>query len=304
MRFARHLPSLLLLVPPALVVASFNCQTTQDGVQFDLRALRGSHSVVIPSSTEDPVVSVNRTWTINPCFPIEREKDSPLEEQCPEGTRVCGIEQVSLNHGAPTIYVIPIAGDIDGRHTDEELKRLKTSDAVAGKEGLRLTLNGGLYDKVKQQAVVEFICDLDRTGLEGEKGEKETEKRETETETETETEKSLKFVSYDTDDKELHVLRLEWKTKYACEVVASDPPPDQGSSSWGFFTWFIIILFLGVAAYLIFRSWLAYNRYGASWDILPHSDTIRDIPYLLKDWSRRVIGTLQGGGARGGYSAV
>lgn len=135
--------------------------------------------------------------------------------------------------------MIPIAGDIDGRHTDEELKRLKTSDAVAGKEGLRLTLNGGLYDKVKQQAVVEFICDQDRTGLEGEKGEKgekETEKRETETE------KSLKFVSYDTDDKELHVLRLEWKTKYACEVVASDPLPDQGSSSsWGFFTWFIIM---------------------------------------------------------------
>lgn len=31
--------------------------------------------------------SVNRTWTISPCFPIEREKDSPLEEQCPEGTQ-------------------------------------------------------------------------------------------------------------------------------------------------------------------------------------------------------------------------
>lgn len=126
--------------------------------------------------------------------------------------------------------MIPVAGDIDGRHTDEELKRLKTSDAVAGKEGLRLTLNGGLYDKVKQKAVVEFICDRDRTGLEGEKGE-----------TETETEKSLKFVSYDTDDKELHVLRLEWKSKYACEIVTSDPPPDQGGSSWGFFTWFIIM---------------------------------------------------------------
>lgn len=55
MRFARHLPSLLLLAPPALVVASFNCQTTQDGVKFDLRALKGSHSVTLPP-TEDPIV--------------------------------------------------------------------------------------------------------------------------------------------------------------------------------------------------------------------------------------------------------
>lgn len=72
MRFARHLPSLLLLAPPALVVASFNCQTTQDGVQFDLRALRGSHSVVIPSSTEDPVVV--RTTT-PPSLSADREME-------------------------------------------------------------------------------------------------------------------------------------------------------------------------------------------------------------------------------------
>lgn len=154
--------------------------------------------------------------------------------------KVCGIERVSLHHETSTVYVIPIAGDIDGRHTDEQLKRLKTSDAATGKEGLRVTLNGGLYDKVKQQAVVEFICDSDRTGLEGEEETKKSEE-------EKKKEKSLKFVSYDTDDKELHVLRLEWKTKYACEGVGGEdppspppPPPDQGSS-WGFFTWFIIM---------------------------------------------------------------
>jgi autophagy-related protein 27 len=64
-------------------------------------------------------------------------------------------------------------------------------------------------------------------------------------------------------------------------------------------------IFLGTAAYLIFGSWLNYNRYGArGWDLLPHGDTIRDIPYLLKDWTRRVLNTVQGSGSRGGYSAV
>lgn len=64
-------------------------------------------------------------------------------------------------------------------------------------------------------------------------------------------------------------------------------------------------VFLGTAAYLIFGSWLNYNRYGArGWDLLPHGDTIRDIPYLLKDWTRRVMNTVQGTGSRGGYSAI
>lgn len=60
-----------------------------------------------------------------------------------------------------------------------------------------------------------------------------------------------------------------------------------------------------IAAYLIFGSWLNYNRYGArGWDLLPHSDTIRDIPYILKDFARRIRDSLQSGGSRGGYSAV
>lgn len=64
-------------------------------------------------------------------------------------------------------------------------------------------------------------------------------------------------------------------------------------------------VFLATAAYLIFGSWLNYNRYGArGWDLLPHGDTIRDIPYLLKDWMRRVLNTVQGTGSRGGYSTI
>jgi len=64
-------------------------------------------------------------------------------------------------------------------------------------------------------------------------------------------------------------------------------------------------VFLGVGAYLIFGSWLNYSRYGArGWDLLPHGDTIRDIPYIVKDWGRSLTSRVQGGGTRGGYSAV
>jgi hypothetical protein len=63
--------------------------------------------------------------------------------------------------------------------------------------------------------------------------------------------------------------------------------------------------FLTTAAYLIFGSWLNYNRYGArGWDLLPHGDAIRDIPYMVKDLGRKVVGAVQNPGSRGGYSAV
>ena len=64
-------------------------------------------------------------------------------------------------------------------------------------------------------------------------------------------------------------------------------------------------VFLSIAAYLVFGSWLNYNRYGArGWDLLPHGDTIRDVPYIAKDFGRKIFQTVQGSGSRGGYAAV
>lgn len=72
-----------------------------------------------------------------------------------------------------------------------------------------------------------------------------------------------------------------------------------------------------IAAYVIYSAFLNYSRYGAGsgWDLLPHSDTLRDMfvlhmtplicsPYLVRDFANHVISTLKGGGSRGGYSAV
>ncbi|KAH0614093.1 uncharacterized protein H6S33_005979 [Morchella sextelata] len=319
MRYTYHIPAALLALP-SLVAASFSCQATPGGnVKFDFSPLKGAHSITMGPKDDYPFVR-NITWTINPCGPIGKEKHIPAKEQCPAGTQVCGIERIGQEGDeTPLVAVIPIAGDIEGRHTDEVVERLKTSTAPTdqGKEGLRVVLHGGLYNNAKQQAIVDFICDPDKTGLEGD------EPDETEPEEAGKTEgvarrspeedkggdkekkdRSLKYVSYESVEGK-HTLRLEWKTKYACETATGgDGSPDSGSG-WGFFTWFIIILFLGIAAYLIFGSWLNYNRYGArGWDLLPHGDTIRDVPYLLKEWCRRVIGTLQRGGGRGGYSAV
>jgi len=78
-----------------------------------------------------------------------------------------------------------------------------------------------------------------------------------------------------------------------CSVSASSHPTKLVTNSCS--------IFLGLAAYIILGSWVNYSQYGARGiDLLPHSDTIRDIPYILKDMFRR----MQSGGSRGGYTAV
>lgn len=251
---------------------------------------------------------------------------------------VCGArEEVNLRTNNSTLDMIDIAGTYkshSGRTIDAqfELLRNSASNSDAGREGIRAFLHGGHYpfeDKkggTDQRAIIEFVCDKEREGLEGDEkddgehmpdedkdkdgDEDEGPERRLRRQDEgnkgkcEDSDASLRFCGYEIEktkkDKEIQTLRLEWRTKYACE----DTPADNGGH-WGFFTWFIIILFLATAAYLIFGSWLNYNRYGArGWDLLPHGDTIRDIPYIMKDFGRKVVNTVQGPGSRGGYSAV
>jgi hypothetical protein len=139
----------------------------------------------------------------------------------------------------------------------------------ANKEGLRVELHGGRYpfesSKGRQQkAIIEFQCDRNRTGLEGSEHDsrdkldeeneaalpvtraddkKDDKKDDNEDPVE---DASLKLISYKAEgqgDDEFDVLRLEWKTKYACEGMTEHKPTsgNNSSSHWGFFTWFLIM---------------------------------------------------------------
>jgi len=268
-------------------------------------------------------------FTLDICQKLAWHKGGSLATECHHGTRICALREEHDLAGDRNVTLQPI--EIAGTYTMDahrsidarfELLKDSKSNADIEREGVRAELHGGRFpwsDKktgLDQQAIIEFVCDPDREGLEGvkdDKGEKqpdEKDSREADAESKREEKKpkdpSLKVVSYKvenpTKDKQIKTLRLEWRTKHAC--VNSDGD-NTSSSHWGFFTWFIVILFMVIAAYLIFGSWLNYNRYGArGWDLLPHGDTIRDIPYLLKDFARRIRDSLQSGGSRGGYSAV
>lgn len=231
-----------------------------------------------------------------------------------------------------------------GRHTDHKWARLKDSEssADADKEGVRLTLNGGKVDGVPQQASIEFLCakrkeyrskrastdtvssaaedDDEDDGSDGDDGDddhhsggshEDLDKKHPEWAKYRETDDgkggTIKFQSYKMQGTH-KILRLEWETPYACEDAAGDEDLHNGDSNgggWGFFGWFFFLAFWGILIYFAFFAWINYSRHGATgWDMLPHSDTIRDLPYILGDWGRRVVGTVQGGTSRGGYSAL
>ena len=127
-----------------------------------------------------------------------------------------------------------------------------------------MVLNGGRYpfdDRkgIRQRAIIDFVCDPDRTGLEGmgePEDKSEVEERELRARAEDEDDEdkgdeeepedpaSLRFISYrqeeDKDDT-VGILRLEWKTKYACEGQTEHESRPKGSAHWGFFTWLFIV---------------------------------------------------------------
>ena len=93
---------------------------------------------------------------------------------------VCAIERAIKGEEESFQKAIAIAGNLEnygGKEFEYEVTRLKTSDSHsdAQKEGLRLVLKGGRHPRVgpvkerrDQRAVIEFLCDPEKTGLEGE----------------------------------------------------------------------------------------------------------------------------------------
>ncbi|KAK3168705.1 hypothetical protein OEA41_005153 [Lepraria neglecta] len=310
MRLPSHPPTtlscLFLLLPSLATAISLDCSDIRvDRTPFNLKPLDGPHNIY--KVKEHPNSITNTTFTINICRPLEKNKGVPKDEDCPNGSRVCAIERLqnTVENVTTIIRTIPIAGEYGhsgfGGNLDPKWTRMKSSESSADREreGIRLQIGGGRYDGKDQKAIVEFLCDA--------KKENNTSTAENEEDhkygnaVDDEHGGTIEILSWNDED-DAKVLRLEWNTRFACEDAKDG---DSSSGGWGFFTWFILIVFMGVAAYLIFGSWLNYNRYSArGWDLVPHSETIRDIPYMFRDWVRSVINTIQGGGSRGGYSAV
>jgi hypothetical protein len=272
---------------------AFDCKdVAADKVHFNLGKLAGPHVVHWQREDLETEYKYKYNFTIDICDKLKWHKGGSLATECHHGARgtwnligltewanrsaVCGIrEDINLGTGGnSSITPIDIAGTYTtqtGRGLDAkfELLRNSKSNADGGREGLRAILNGGRlpFDSKKngvdQRAIVEFVCDKEREGLEGDEkeggdleddkdsdkeGDKDDKKEEKLRRREEsgkgkceDSDHSLRFCGYQTEEEgkdKVQTLRLEWRTKYACEDA---PKNVDGGSHWGFFGWFFIM---------------------------------------------------------------
>ena len=273
--------STLLLPFLSEAAGNFDCNHIRvDKKGFDLSELGGPKSV-FHNFVRDSTTNVTTTYTIDICKPLGKVKDIAAAKQCPNGTRgelsilvpefhsrvpfpafscsqltacvVCAIKRLVTEDSDTFDEAIAIAGELGGKAMEAHWDRLKTSPSHE-KGGLRLQLNGGFRNLDSgmrdQKAIVEFICDKNRSGNENlyDPEDKYTEgmiKRgeNNEADDNDPNSPSLKFFSYDEGTGDADILRLVWRTEHACEDSKNEQDAEKGNH-WGFFTWFILMCVL------------------------------------------------------------
>ena len=268
---------LIFLIPSLVIGITIDCSHVRvDGVDFDFSPLDAPHAIW--TIEDHPPSYTNTTFTVNICRPLKKTKGVPKDEDCNNNARgeisqptfhypcfirdvgvrsfltcvaVCAIERL-YNPSEDVISVektVNIAGEFSttlGGALDPAWTRLKSSKSTADreKEGVRLELHGGKYQKQDQMAIIEFLCKKDDDGKDTEKRDEDKEEPPNHDDGGSEQGDghggTLKYISWETEDDKAKVLRLEWNTKFACEDAAG-AGGSQSSSHWGFFTWLIIM---------------------------------------------------------------
>lgn len=146
-----------------------------------------------------------------------------------------------------------------GGSLDPKATRLKTSDVDA--EGIDIEMHGGRHNERKQKAVVSLVCDKKMTGNEGFDEDNKVRsivRRDDDDDNDDDDdggdndapryvqdpENALQFVSYGEvyEGKDhIDVLKLTWRTQYACEDFEGGKDEESKKPGWGFFTWFILM---------------------------------------------------------------
>ncbi|BFZ53871.1 hypothetical protein PYCC9005_000902 [Savitreella phatthalungensis] len=269
--------SSLLAVTGALLLSgahAWYCDTTVDGQRFDLTALDAEYRVLVSSHSTPPTVT-NVTLALNPCRQLKVNRDLESQDQCPSGTQVCRTTSIIKGEVETITEVVTYAATNPGQKEEADVSLIEGEK----KSGVSVKIFGGHDNEGKALSTrIDFICA-----------------------------RSIDIGEPELVDSEGRLLVLSWSTKYACAGTLNKGGSGNSSSGgWGFFTWFFLIIFMAIAALLIFTLFLNVQRYGqVGLDPVPTMDSLRDLPYLAKDFANSVMDLIRGQGmGRSGYSAV
>ncbi|CAE6432508.1 unnamed protein product [Rhizoctonia solani] len=262
----QHVLVFLLCITRALSEETpFNCDFTFGGVQYDMHLMNGEWVVKQDRST--PPTTMHDELRFNICGDLKKVDGIKDSDQCGQGTRACF---TTTNHkegeNDRIVSAIPVAQST----TKVTIDRLPADRG----RGVILTMNAGSYpqDGGKPQSLkLSLIC-ADPT-------------------------EEPRLIGYDGSQ-----VTAEWKAVEACgkQGGSNSGGADAGGSSMG---WFFFILLVIIAAYFGLGAYHNYNQYGAAgWDLIPHRDFWRDVPYLIRDLVSHLF--TSGRSSRGGYTSV
>ncbi|GAA5828680.1 hypothetical protein JCM3766R1_003786 [Sporobolomyces carnicolor] len=275
--------ALLVTALPLALAGPFDCQSrlSIDSNQFDLNPLAGVHK--FEEQTNTPPTVTKTKYELSICASLPPASDGvPQSDVCPDGTRACMTTYTSREGLEDRLLsVVPLAGQLEGQK-DMTVEAIRIEAVDPATEWI-LEITGGRYNDLDQLVRIDMKCDENA---------KET---------------APKVKEYHSKQ---GVLDLEWTTSAACPVSKDSPPPERGgddngdsegsdSGGLGFFGWFFTLIVIGLIAYFGLGAYHNYTTYGATgWDMVPHRDMWRDLPWVVSDLFK------PRGGSRAGYSSL
>jgi len=275
----RLLPAVVLFASlcATTLAAEWDCHVTLSLHDYDLTLL-GQETV--ERTRENPPSQMVDRVTFDLCKPIQEESsDLPTSDKCPPGTYAC-LTTTNKKAGVDDriVTVVPLA---TSSLLDPTFSR--TDDGA-----LSVVLHGPAWptsSTISQALNVTLICG--------------------------ENEKPI-IANHESDS---GVMRINWRNKAACPESRdppenTTPPPSGGDGQKGStgsgIGWFFFLLFFCFITYFGLGAYYNYNNYGASgWDLVPHRDFWRDVPYLFRDLFASIFSNRRSySGARGGYVSV
>ncbi|KAK9489106.1 autophagy-related protein 27 [Lipomyces doorenjongii] len=257
---------------PAVRAVFYDCNAVVDGQALNLTSLAGDHSVKVIRST--PPSTTTMTWNINLCAPLTINDQMAVSMQCPAGTQVCGIQTVAIEGQNPFItQVIPVSGDLNGSTAQDE--------AYSVRDHVHLT--GGMWGEVyEMETDIDFVCDNTLTEVTHDADGNTI---------------GLQVLSW--DEKSLH---LQWHTSAVCDEQLVGVQQSTNSTAWNVVKYILIAALLILVAYFGITAYVNYRRGATGVDLLPSSQAIVDIPYVARDFAKKVGSGFSTNSNRDGYA--
>ncbi|KAH8927130.1 hypothetical protein BT69DRAFT_1347492 [Atractiella rhizophila] len=283
--------SLVLLLAATANGEPFSCTFSLNSKSYDLSILPPLTTLILDQTTPPTRTQTSIYISLCDALKLDGEKDAEEGDRCKEGSRVCSKERNFKKEKVPD-------GDQEKEVERERITRVidwaegeGTVEKAKGKSNANFVVNltGGSYNGRALSTSISFTCSEDAEKTEP-------------------TIKSMRYSDLELGEKEEGKLELEWVSRAGCDLDllrrGGDKSEDDegskggGGGGWGVGTFFLLI-FCGLAAYFAIGIYNNHKNFGArGWDLIPHRDFWRDLPYLLRDI---VTGGRTG---RSGYSAL